>query len=204
MQLLLVHPDSMNRTCPSAADEVESDDPGGTHDAEYRPGSKKVASMLCCDRTWVARHGMPHSPAELESRDLVSFPGPDVLAEYMRGAGVQAVAADVRVISDNAVVAWEMVKQGLGVGFMMREIADRTSDVVQLFPNNPPMPVPVWLVSHRELRTSRRIRAVFDILSEAFAQLDAHPRRAGDVGALAESHAERTGGSTTRVRRKRA
>ena len=140
---------------------------------------RESTAHLYASQTWVAQRGMPQSPAELKSRDLVSFPGPEVLAEYMRGAGVQAEAADVRVISDNAVVAWEMVKQGLGVGFMMREIADRTSDVVQLFPNNPPMPVPVWLVSHRELRTSRRIRVVFDLLSDAFARLDTLRTEAG-------------------------
>ena len=55
-QLLVVHPDSMNLTCPSSDVEVDSDDPGGTHEAEYRPGSRNVASLLCCESTWVARH----------------------------------------------------------------------------------------------------------------------------------------------------
>ena len=26
--------------------------------------------------------------------------------------------------------------------------------------------IPIWLVTHRELRTSRRIRIVFDVLAE--------------------------------------
>ncbi len=29
---------------------------------------------------------------------------------------------------------------------------------------------PIWLVTHRELRTARRIRVVFDLLVEHFAQ----------------------------------
>ena len=31
----------------------------------------------------------------------------------------------------------------------------------------PPVRFPIWLVTHRELRTSRRIRLVFDVLAEA-------------------------------------
>ena len=30
-------------------------------------------------------------------------------------------------------------------------------------------PVPIWVTAHRELRTSRRIRVVFDLLAEALA-----------------------------------
>ena len=31
--------------------------------------------------------------------------------------------------------------------------------------------IPVWLVSHRELRTSRRIRVVFDLLAKELETL---------------------------------
>jgi hypothetical protein len=37
-------------------------------------------------------------------------------------------------------------------------------------PDFPPLPVPVWLVAHRELLTSRRMRVVFDSLAEDLAQ----------------------------------
>jgi hypothetical protein len=32
-----------------------------------------------------------------------------------------------------------------------------------------PITFPVWLTTHRELHTSRRIRLVFDLLAEFFA-----------------------------------
>ena len=33
------------------------------------------------------------------------------------------------------------------------------------FPQQPPLPVPIWLLSHRAVRTSRRVRAIFDLVS---------------------------------------
>lgn len=129
------------------------------------------SAHLYASKGWVKRRGRLNSPEEIASKEIVCFSEPEVFAEYMRGAGVPASAPDFRLISDNAVVAWEMVKRGLGIGFMMREIADRTRGVVQLFPEAAPIDVPVWLVTHSELRTSRRIRAVFDVLAEAFGNL---------------------------------
>ena len=32
------------------------------------------------------------------------------------------------------------------------------------------VPVPMWLVAHREVRTSRRVRVVFDMLAEALSR----------------------------------
>lgn len=32
------------------------------------------------------------------------------------------------------------------------------------------MPVPMWLLAHREVRTSRRVRVVFDMLAEALSR----------------------------------
>lgn len=71
-----------------------------------------------------------------------------------------------RIVSESGPVIWELVRRGLGVGIMLREIAERTPGIIRLLPDLPGTPVPVWLVSHRELRTSRRVRVVFEILAE--------------------------------------
>lgn len=138
---------------------------------------RESTAHLYASEAWVRRRGMPASPKAILSKDVVCISDPELFAQYVRAVGVSASAKDFRLVADNAVVAWELVKRGLGVGFMMREIADRTAGVIELFPGKPPIDVPVWLVTHRELRTSRRIRAVFDLLAEAFTELDAAIRR---------------------------
>ncbi|MEM6421956.1 MAG: LysR substrate-binding domain-containing protein, partial [Pseudomonadota bacterium] len=74
-----------------------------------------------------------------------------------------------RLTSESGVVYWEMVRRGLGMGLMSRDVAAGCPEVEQVLPALPPIPMPVWLVTHQELRTSRRIRLVFDILAEAIA-----------------------------------
>jgi len=52
---------------------------------------------------------------------------------------------------------------------MPEEVADRVQGIERAFPRLAPMAVPIWLVAHRELRTNRRIRIVFDVLSQTLA-----------------------------------
>ena len=89
----------------------------------------------------------------------------------LQARGVPMTERNVRFATDNTVVAWEMVKQGLGIGVNMREIAAVTQGIEAVLPDFPPIPVPIWIVTHRELHTSRRIRLVFDLLAEAFSTL---------------------------------
>ncbi|MNU07731.1 hypothetical protein D3C72_2534650 [compost metagenome] len=53
----------------------------------------------------------------------------------------------------------------MGIGAMMTEIARKTPGMVRVLDDLPPVRFPIWLVSHRELRTSRRIRVVFEALA---------------------------------------
>lgn len=82
-----------------------------------------------------------------------AYGGPETFADYMRGVGVRAAADDFRLVSENAVVVWEMVQRGLGVCVMLKEIAARSTTAVALFPDLAPINVPAWLVAHREVRS---------------------------------------------------
>ena len=40
----------------------------------------------------------------------------------------------------------------------------------RVLPDFAPLMFPIWLVAHRELNTSRRVRVVFDMLAEELAK----------------------------------
>ena len=64
---------------------------------------------------------------------------------------------------------WEMVKFGLGIGVMDGLIGDREPLVRRAVPELG-LKFPLWLVAHREVNTSRRIRLVFDLLAEELSR----------------------------------
>ncbi len=89
------------------------------------------------------------------------------MADY--GVTVDGEAAILS--ADSTVTIWECVKAGLGVGVMLQEVAARSPDLERIVPEFTGVPVPFWLVSHKELRTSRRCRIVFNLLAEELRML---------------------------------
>jgi DNA-binding transcriptional LysR family regulator len=65
---------------------------------------------------------------------------------------------------------FELVKAGLGIGFAQAPLVAATPGLVQLLPGFHPPPLEVWLTTHRELFTSRRIRAIYDRLGEGLTR----------------------------------
>ncbi len=87
--------------------------------------------------------------------------------------GIVLEKANFSVLSDNHLVQWQLVKQGVGIGVMPEAIGDVEPAVTRVLDDFPAIPVPLWLTAHREVNTSRRVRVVFDFLAQELA--DAWP-----------------------------
>jgi DNA-binding transcriptional LysR family regulator len=133
--------------------------------------AREMTARFYAAEAWVARHGMPASVEDIRDTELLGFEPAERFVEHLKGLGLVAAPERLPILSESAVVIWEMLRRGLGVGMMLSEVADRTEGIVRLLPELPGTPVPCWLVSHRELRTNRRVRLVFETLAEGL-QLD--------------------------------
>ncbi len=113
------------------------------------------------------RHVRPSSPSELSDAVFIGFEHSDRLLAGLNALGLALTKSNFKLITNSGVAGWKMVKQGLGIGVMVEEIVAPTPGVECVLPQLDPIPVPIWLTAHRELRTSPRIRLVFDLLAEA-------------------------------------
>lgn len=100
--------------------------------------------------------------------ELFGFEDVQRMISFMRALGVDVTARNFPVITDDHLVQWEMARRGLGICIVMEQVGD-AEPLVERLSGFPPIPVQMWLVSHRELQTSRRIRVVFDLLAELLA-----------------------------------
>nr|WP_272213417.1 hypothetical protein [Marinicella sp. W31]MDC2879373.1 hypothetical protein [Marinicella sp. W31] len=75
------------------------------------------------------------------------------------------------MITESGTLIMEMMRAGLGIGLLLKEDVALFPDLEEVFPAFKPISVPIWLVTHRELHSSRRIRVVYDILAEFLAKL---------------------------------
>jgi DNA-binding transcriptional LysR family regulator len=111
--------------------------------------------------------GDPTTPAELSRAEFMGFDKSDAFVNMLNAIGFDVTLRNFPWVSANQHVQWSLVTQGSGIGAMMAEVGDADARVVRVLPELVRIPVPMWLTSHREVRTSRRVRVVFDMLAEA-------------------------------------
>jgi DNA-binding transcriptional LysR family regulator len=116
---------------------------------------------------YLAGRAVPQKLEDLHQHDFVSFGDPDRMIGYMKPLGLSLNREQFRYGSASGLVSWELVRAGFGVAPMSQRVGSATPGVVRLLPDMNPIVFPVWLVTHRELHSARRIRVVFDIIAEA-------------------------------------
>lgn len=121
--------------------------------------------------SYLERLGDPSTPEGLARAEFFSFSDPVVVIEYLSHMGLHLTPDQFPVRIQDHLAQWAMCRQGLGICFVMEEVGDADPAVQRVLPDLPPLPVPLWLVSHRELRTSRRMRLVFDILADELSRV---------------------------------
>ncbi len=127
------------------------------------------AARLYAAPGYLERLGDPSSPASYAKAEFLGFDRTETMVRFLSSLGLPVSARNFPLVTENHLVQWEMCKQGLGISFLMEDVGDAEPRVVRVLPKLPPLPIPMWLVSHRELRTGRRYRVVFDLLAEALS-----------------------------------
>lgn len=132
-------------------------------------GAVKVGTYA--SRDYLARRGTPKQPMDLIGHDLIGYDKGEDIIRGFRAAG-QSISRDAFAFrTDDLIVQWEAVRAGLGIGFYANYLARSDSDVLRILPTMALPELPMWLTVHREIRTSQRIRAVFDFLASALPQV---------------------------------
>ena len=114
--------------------------------------------------------GRPETAEDLARLPFVAIGAPEEMLAQMASRGIDVPARQFGVRTGSGVVYWEMVRGGLGVGLLPDRIAGAMPDLERIAPFVAPMTFPTWIAAHRELKTSRKVRLVFDFLAEALGR----------------------------------
>ena len=106
--------------------------------------------------------------SDLLQHELIGGDADPAILQGFAAMGYPVTRAAFALRSDDFIVQWQAVRAGLGVGFCAEYMARGEADVVEILAGQLKIPpLPMWLAVHREIRTSTRIRCVFDFLAGA-------------------------------------
>ena len=137
---------------------------------------RQATAHFYAAENWVRVHGHPRTAQDAERHAFVGSDRAGAYLGYLRHHGLPLTEANFSCYVEHTTTHWALVQAGLGIGAMMDEIADVTPGMVRVLDEVSPVQFPIWLVTHRELRTSRRIRSVFDALADALAAQHPGPK----------------------------
>ncbi|MGK7753951.1 LysR family transcriptional regulator [Roseovarius sp. C03] len=121
-------------------------------------------------RDYLATRGTPHTPDDLATHDIISFGDDARMIEALAAWGLPLSPHQFTTGATSGIACWELARKGFGLAPMSDDIAAGFPDMVPLLTEGPKITFPVWLVTHRDLHTSRRIRLVFDLLAEMLSE----------------------------------
>lgn len=135
--------------------------------------AKRIGKMTIgtyAHRSYLQTAGTPREPAELLAHALI---GSDKNEDILRGfaaLGYPVKREQFSFRSDDLMSHWHAVKSGMGIGFIADYLAHTDAEVIAVLPMLKIPALPVWLAVHREIRTNKRIRAVYDFLGNTLPQ----------------------------------
>lgn len=130
----------------------------------------EVPAQLYATPAYLASIGNPKVPHDLRDATFIAIDSAGSLLKGLNARGFNLTERNFPVVCENYLAMWEMVKQGLGIGALDGTIGDREPLVRRVIPDLG-VSIPIWLVAHREVQTSRRIRLVYDMLASELGRL---------------------------------
>lgn len=115
--------------------------------------------------SYLDRKGVPRTFEDLRNHDIIGDDSSDQVNRELENMGIAVSDDFFRYRCNEPTVAWQLVLAGAGIGLAYTSYARHEAGVVRVLEQAPEIILPIWLTSHAELKTSSRIRVVFDFLA---------------------------------------
>jgi len=142
----------------------------------------QVALGLHAHRRYLHAHGTPRSLDEVARHAIIGFDRETPSVRAVRALGLPLEREMFAFRSDSDLAQLAALRAGFGIGVCQLGLARRDPDLVRVAPEVFSVGLDVWVVMHKDLRASHRMRLMFDHLAAALSAYVATsremPRRA--------------------------
>jgi DNA-binding transcriptional LysR family regulator len=138
-----------------------------TQDALIAKRIGRIDVALYAHRRYLKVHGLPRLREDLAEHALIGSDRDPAFARLLDTLQLSRDAFSFR--SDSQLAQLATLRAGLGIGASQLGIARRDKNLMPVLHSDLMLSMEMWLAMHRDLRTSRRVRLVFDHLATGLA-----------------------------------
>ncbi len=122
-------------------------------------------------QSYLAHSGHPEDADDLSTLNFIGMSPIERFLPIVLAPGLDLKASQFKVTTASGTALIELVRQGVGISVLPRHTAKLFPELVPVLQDRISFPIPIWLVTHRELHTSQRIRVVYDLLASSLAEM---------------------------------
>lgn len=130
--------------------------------------ARKIADLpivAAAHDSYLARAGTPRQPQDLFGHALIGYDRDDTIERGFARLGFPLPRDRFALRTDDQVAYGRLVAAGAGIGFVAAYNLRHWPGVRPLLPMLQIPPLPCWLAVHREIRSSKVVRRVYDFLA---------------------------------------
>lgn len=120
---------------------------------------------LFAHRRYVEAFGVPNGPEEISRHCLIGFDRDTDIINSASGPPVPLTREQFRFRCDSVTGQLAALRAGVGIGACFVAVGQRDPDLIRVLEHTLSFRREVWLAIHRDARTTRRIRLLFDHLA---------------------------------------
>ena len=109
---------------------------------------------------------------DLKKHQIIGYDHDERIIDGMQQRGLNVERNFFRFRCDNQIACWQALNCAMGVGFAPKFLANQKPTLTPIVENLPLPTLPIWLVTHREVKSNHRIRMVFDFLGKELKLLE--------------------------------
>lgn len=135
--------------------------------------AKRIADIeisLFASEDYLQELGPMTQLADFAQADFIGYQHPERLVAQISAMGIPVSKNNFGITTSNGSTMYELVRDGAGIAFLPTVVAQGRLGLRKIMPDAPTFNMETWLVTHREIQTSRRIRLTFDHLAAELAQ----------------------------------
>jgi DNA-binding transcriptional LysR family regulator len=120
---------------------------------------------LFAHRAYLDAFGTPANAEDLRAHRLIGFDQDDRSFRLAGALALQIARDSFGFRCDNDLAQLAALRAGIGIGGCQENIARRDPNLVRLLADSVTFSLEIWLVMHEDIRTTKRIRRLFDHLA---------------------------------------
>lgn len=127
---------------------------------------REAQGRLYVHQAYLDGYGRIETVEDTQNATFIGIGEPGELVAFLQNWGLPVTLDNVRILADSGTAGWQIARQGLGIIPMNDDMAHHFPDMKLILPQLAQVPVPYWLTTHRELKSSKRIRLVYDRIAD--------------------------------------